>query len=281
MKLIKGLLIFLLMLTIIMTVVSGTQGRKTGGSSPLINSSLEPLTVSCDYTREDLLEGLTAYDTEDGYITDSIIPGEPSVFTEKGVSKIEYYVYDSDNKCGRYKREVTFNDYSSPTVGLSSPLVFYVRDASNGDIVYRLYGRDRLDGDVKHILIDSSDIDYGKAGDYVTSVSLTNSFGDTATYELPVHIIKKTFSGMEIRLNENLVYIKSDTQFDPEVYVKEVEFSQTEELVPQRDWGIDIESNVDTSEAGIYEVRYMIQKNKDEVYGNASGVTWLTVIVTD
>ena len=86
---------------------------------------------------------------------------------------------------------------------------------------------------------------------------------------------------MEIRLNENLVYIKSDTQFDPEVYVKEVEFSQTEELVPQRDWGIDIESNVDTSEAGIYEVRYMIQKNKDEVYGNASGVTWLTVIVTD
>ena len=281
MKLIKGLLVFFLILTIIITIVSGTQGKETSGSAPLINSSLEPLTVSCDYTREDLLEGLTAYDTEDGYITDSIIPGEPSVFTEKGVSKIEYYVYDSDNKCGRYKREVAFNDYSSPTVGLSSPLVFYVRDASNGDIVYRLYGRDRLDGDVKHILIDSSDIDYDKAGDYVTSVSLTNSFGDTATYELPVHIIKKTFSGMEIRLNENLIYIKSDTQFDPEVYVKEVEFSQTEELVPQRDWGIDIESNVDTSEAGIYEVRYMIQKNKDEVYGNASGVTWLTVIVTD
>ena len=281
MKLIKGLLIFLLMLTIIMTVVSGTQGKETGGSSPLINSSLDPLTISCDYTREDLLEGLTAYDTEDGYITDSIIPGKLSSFTEKGVSEIEYYVYDSDGNCGRYKREVVFSDYSSPTVGLSSPLVFYVRDASNGDIVYRLFGRDRLDGDVKHILIDNGDIDYGKAGDYITSVSLTNSFGDSATYELPVHIIKKSIRGMEIRLNEYLVYIKSGTEFDPEDYVKEVEYSQIEELVPQEDWGINIESNVDTSEAGIYEVSYMIKKEKDEIYGNASGITWLTVIVTD
>ena len=42
------------------------------------------------------------------------------------------------------------------------------------------------------------------------------------------------------------------------------EFSQTEELVPREDWGIEIESNVDTSEAGIYEVRYMIQKYRDK-----------------
>lgn len=281
MKLIKGLLIFFLLLTIITTIVLGIQEKETSGSAPIINSSLDPLTVSCDYTREDLLEGLTAYDTEDGYITDSILPGKLSPFTEKGVSEIEYYVYDSDDKCGRYKREVVFSDYRSPTVGLSSPLVFYVRNASNGDIVYRLYGRDRLDGDVKHVLIDSSDIDYGKVGDYITSVSLTNSFGDTATYDLPVHIIKRTISGMEIRLNENLIYIKSGERFDPEAYVKEVEFSQTEELVPREDWGIEIESNVDTSEAGIYEVRYMIQKYRDEIYGNASGLTWLTVIVTD
>ena len=281
MKLIKGLLFFFLILTIIMTIVLGIQEKETSGSAPIINSSMDPLTVSCDYTREDLLEGLTAYDTEDGYITDSILPGKLSPFTEKGVSEIEYYVFDSDDKCGRYKREVVFSDYSSPTVGLSSPLVFYVRNASNGDIVYRIYGRDRLDGDVKHVLIDSSDIDYGKVGDYITSVSLTNSFGDTATYDLPVHIIKRTISGMEIRLNENLIYIKSGERFDPEVYVKEVEFSQTEELVPQKDWNIEIESNVDTSEAGIYEVRYMIKKDKDEIYGSASGITWLTVIVTD
>ena len=281
MKLIKGLLIFLLMLTIIMTVVSGTQGKETGVSSPLINSSLDPLTISCDYTREDLLEGLTAYDTEDGYITDSIIPGKLSPFTEKGVSELEYYVYDRDGNCGRYKRKIVFSDYKSPEVGLAYPLVFYARDASNGNLVNCFYGRDRLDGDVKLIRVVSSDIDYAKAGDYSASVSLTNSFGDTATYDLPVHIIKKTISGMEIRLNEYLIYIKSGTEFNPEDYVKEVEFGQTEELVPREDWGINIESNVDTSEAGIYEVSYMIKKEKDEIYGNASGITWLTVIVTD
>jgi len=281
MKLIKGILIFFLMLTIILTIVSGIQEKETNGSAPLINSSLNPLTVSCDFTREDLLEGLTAYDTEDGYITKNIIPGKLSPFTEKGVSEIEYYVYDSDDNCGRYKREVVFSDYSSPKVGLSAPLVFYAKNASYSDLINCIYGSDSLDGEVNHIRVNSSDIDYAKAGDYTVSISLINSFGDTANYDLPVHIIKRSYGGMEIHLNENLIFIKSDEQFDPEDFVKEVEFSQTEELVPQKDWNIEIESNVDTSEAGIYEVRYMIKKDKDEVYGSASGITWLTVIVTD
>ena len=82
-------------------------------------------------------------------------------------------------------------------------------------------------------------------------------------------------------LSENLVYIKSGTEFDPSDYVKEVELSQTEELIPEKDWGIEIESNVDSSETGVYEVSYMIKKVRDEEYGNASGITWLTVIVID
>ena len=281
MKLIKGLLIFSLILIIIMTVVSEKQEKENYGAAPLINCSVDPLTISFNYTKEDLLIGLTAYDTEDGYITDSIIPGKLSPFSAKGVTEVEYYVYDSDGNCGRYKRKVVFSDYSSPRVALLNPLVFYAKEASDGVIMNSLYGNDCLDGDVKHIRVNGSDIDYSKVGDYTISISLINSFGDTATYDLPVHIIKKTISGMEIRLNEYLIYIKSGTEFNPEDYVKEVEFGQTEELVPREDWGINIESNVDTSEAGIYEVSYMIKKEKDEIYGNASGITWLTVIVTD
>ena len=66
MKLIKGFLILFLLLTIIITIFSGTREEETAGSAPIINSSLDSLTVSCDYTREDLLEGLMAYDAEDG-----------------------------------------------------------------------------------------------------------------------------------------------------------------------------------------------------------------------
>ena len=77
MKLIKGLLIIALLLVVAITIYSG----------PIINSSLDPLTVSCDFTREDLLKGLTAYDAEDGYITDSIIPGSFSLFKEKAYLK--------------------------------------------------------------------------------------------------------------------------------------------------------------------------------------------------
>lgn len=281
MKLIKGLIIIILMITIITTIVLESKEHDQKGSAPLINIIQDPLTVTCDFTREDLLQGIIAYDPEDGYITDSIIPGSFTSFTDKGVSEIEYYVYDSDNNCGRNKRSVVFSDYSSPKVSLSNPLVFYAKDASNEDLINCLNGKDSLDGDLKHIRVDNSNIDYRKAGNYSVSVSLINSFGDIAAYDLPVHIIKRTYQGMEIRLTENLVYIKSGTEFDPAAYVKEVEQTQTEELVPQKDWGINIQSNVDTSKPGVYEVRYMIEKKDDKVYGNVSGITWLTVIVTD
>ena len=278
MKLIKGILIFFLLLTIIVTIASRNR-EEPDGYAPIITSSLDPLTVSCDYTKEDLMEGLTAYDVEDGYITDRIIPGKFTDFTEKGVSEIDYYVYDSDDNCGRYKRKVVFSDYSSPKVIISQPLVFYAKEASDGVLMDCLYGKDCLDGDVKHIKVNSSDVNYAKVGDYTISISLSNSFGDTATYDLPVHIIKRSYSGMEIRLNKNLIYIKSGTGFDPAGFVKEVEFAPTEELVPRKDWGINIQSNVDTKKAGIYEVRYMIKKVRDGVYGDASGITWMTVIV--
>ena len=281
MKLIKGLLLFSLLLTITIAIVSRTQKKETNSSFPIINSNLDSVNVSCNYTREDLLEGLIAYDIEDGYITDRIIPGVITPFTEKGVAQIDYYVYDSDDNCGRYKREVVFSDYSSPVVALTRPLVFYAKNASDGVLMEFIYGNDCLDGDVKHIKVTGSDIDYSKAGDYTLSISLINSFGDTAVYDLPVHIIKNTYRGFEIRLNENLIYIKSGSKFDPASFVKEVEWNQTEELVPQKDWGIKIKSNVDTAKAGIYEVQYMIKKEKDELYGNVSAVTWLTVIVTD
>ena len=279
--LIKILLILFLALTIYMTVVSVNRKAEIIRSAPLINCSLDPLIVSCDYTKEDLMEGLVAYDAEDGYITGNIIPGEFTPFTEKGVTELEYYVYDSDGNCGRYNRKVVFSDYISPKVALSNPLVFYPKEASNGTVKDCLYGKDCFDGDVKLIRVDSSNIDYAKAGNYSISISLINSFGDTAVFNLPVHIKRRTYWGMDIRLSENLVYIKSGTQFNPADYVKEVELSQTEELVPQKDWGISIQSNVDTAKAGVYEVEYMINKKEDKVYGNVSGITWLTVIVTD
>lgn len=281
MILIKALFIISLALTIYLTIIQGSRVKEVKRSVPIINSSQDPLTVSCEYTSQDLLKGLTAYDAEDGYITDSIIPGPFAPFTEKGVSEIQYSVFDSDGNCGRYKRIVIFSDYSSPTVALSEPLVFYPKEATNIEVKEYLYGNDCLDGDVKLIKINSSNVNYDVAGDYSISISLINSFGDSTSYTLPLHIIKKTFWGFDIRLKEYLIYVKKGTNFNPEDYVKEVELNQTEELVPQKDWGIKIQSNVDTSKAGVYEVSYTIKKVKDEVYGDASGITWLTVIVTD
>lgn len=70
---------------------------------PEITSDREVLEISCDYTEEDLLAGLSAYDETDGDLTSQIIPGSFSRFIEDGVCNLTYVVFDSDQKSTVYR----------------------------------------------------------------------------------------------------------------------------------------------------------------------------------
>ena len=61
---------------------------------PEISSDREVLEITCEYTEEQLLEGLTASDGTDGDLTSQIIPGSFSRFIDDGVCNISYVVFD-------------------------------------------------------------------------------------------------------------------------------------------------------------------------------------------
>ncbi len=278
MKLIKIGLLALLILLVAYQTVTDKRTPKNSGNAPVISSDVDEIKIRCKYKEEDLLQGLTAYDIEDGYITDKILVGSFSDFTERGVSSLEYAVYDSDDNIAVFRRKVVFTDYAPPRITMSEPWVFKATDSIYNKPSLTLKGTDMLDGDIsKHILISSADLDFSKPGKYTASVYMKNSFGDEVTMDLPIHILDPGQSGYVIELTKPLIYAKIGETILPEQYLSAVRNEYTSEIIPAEEYELTINSNVDTSEAGVCEIQFTAVSSD----GVQRGETWLTVVVGD
>lgn len=120
---------------------------------------------------------MTAKDDKDGDLTDEIVIGKVSHFSEKGVSKIEYVVFDKENNVGKYERIVHFDNYTSPKFELTEPLMYRTNDKIT--LSDRLMAKDMITGDISDkIKFESSNVIQNKKGVYQVTVSVKNQFGD-------------------------------------------------------------------------------------------------------
>lgn len=276
MKLVKlGLILLIIPLIAYQAAVTG-RGQKGSGNIPVISCDVDELQIPCQYEETELLQGLTAYDVEDGYITDQILVGEFSDFTERGVASLEYAVYDADGNMTTYNRKVVFSDYTPPRIMISSPWVFKPANNSYDVPSLELTAADLLDGDIsRRLLITSEDMDFYEPGRYTASVSLKNSFGDEVKMDLPVHILERGLGGITIELTEPMIYVDQGAAVNPGDYIAAIRNEYTSETIPDTGYKLTINSNVDTSKDGIYEIQYYAV-SPDQVQ---RGETWLTVVV--
>ena len=241
-------------------------------NKPEIVSDREVLEIPCDYTREQLMEGLTATDREDGDLTSKIVAGSFSRFIEPGLCNLTYVVFDSTDQPASLTRQVRFTDYHSPRFTLTEPLVFAEGEGSYNELMARLGARDQLDGDLTDWITQTdTDVNYQRAGSYTTTLEMSNSLGDAVTQDLPIHVVAAEGHSLEIVLNTGIAYIDQGSGVDAGAYVEELLDNQGNNL----DTGlISSENNVDPQTPGCYEIHYQA----DDGMGNA-GETWLTVIV--
>ncbi len=240
---------------------------------PVITSDREVLEIPCDYTEEQLLEGLTASDEEDGDLTSQIIAGSFSRFIEKGVSNMTYVVFDSADQPATLTREVRFTDYHSPRFTLTEPLVFAEEEGSYTEAMARLGAQDMLDGNLKDWITQTeTDVNYQRTGSYTMTVEVSNSFGDTSSAGLPVHVVSAESRTMDIELSTSILYVSAGSSVDPDSYIQRVTDARGDEVDPGR---VSVSSNVDTQNPGVYEIHYEVSD------GSSAGETWLTVIVEE
>lgn len=239
---------------------------------PEITSDREVLEIPCDYTEEDLLEGLSAYDETEGDLTSQIIPGSFSRFIEDGVCNLTYVVFDSSDQPASLTRRVRFTDYHSPRFTLSQPLVFAVQEGSYTEAMNRLGAEDMLDGDRDDWIVQTdTDVNYQMEGSYTMTVEVTNSFGDVSTAALPVHVVNPERQNLNISLSAAIVYIGVGENVDPDAYVAGVTDAEGDSLDTDI---VSASSNVDPETPGCYEIHYQASGGDGQ-----SGETWLTVIV--
>ena len=232
---------------------------------PIITSQTDEIEVSVEYTEDQLKEGLSAWDEEDGDLTDEILVGEFSQFIEKGVCNVNYIVFDSSNQPATFTRKVRFTDYKSPSFTLSAPLIFESGAAAN--VLDQIGAQDALEGDVSFMVRQTdSDILYQAPGTYTIHVEVTNSLGDVSDAALPVHIVDQ---GTNLLINRQpLIYAKKGSAFDANSCKNHVGNAEGTALDAGK---IKVVSNVNTNEAGVYEVCLTCE----------TGITWTTVIVIE
>lgn len=270
MKIMKLMLIMVFVLSLAVFGVSELielSGRDT--TDPVIESDREVLEIPCAYTQEQLMEGMSASDKEDGDLTDRIVTGLFSRFISHGVSTLNYVVFDSANQAASLTRDVHFTDYHSPRFTLTKPLVFLQEEGSSTEVMNRLGAEDMLDGDLNDwIMQTDTDVNYSVIGSYTTLVEVSNSFGDTSIEALPVHVVSGENQQVQINLKENIVYIQQGTNINPVDYIKNVRDNNGLSIDIST---VSVESGVDVNTPGCYEIHYTAALG--------AGETWLIVIV--
>lgn len=275
MKYVKMMLLLALLLASGIFTISEIKERNDRDSSiPVITSDREILEIPCDYTRGQLMEGLNAYDEKDGDLTSDIVVGSISRFLEKGVCDVNYVVFDSANQPFSLTRKLKFTDYHSPQFILTEPLIFEEGEGSYQKTVERIGAVDQLDGDLKEWIrqIDT-DASYQKEGTYHIAMEVSNSFGDTVSVNLPIHVVRSGVQNLDIRLSSAICYIGIGETIDPQAMLDGVYDSDENALDPEI---VTAVSNVNAQEAGCYEIEYQANDGQGNI-----GEAWLVVVVQE
>lgn len=243
-------------------------------SKPQISASTDTIEVTSEYTREDLMKGISAWDEKDGDLTSKVVFSSPSRFMKKGVCSLTYVVFDSSGQSASLTRKVKFTDYHSPRFTLSQPLVFVEGEGSNQEAMKRLGAEDILDGNRKEWIVQKeSNANYQFPGAYSITVEVDNSFGDTSTESLPIHVVSVSSQQIRIELSQKIVYVSVGQELNPASYIAKVTGTGGESIDPAK---VSVSSNVNINVPGCYEIHYEIKDDQGE-----RGETWLTVIVED
>lgn len=268
MRFVKRLLIAVLcVVSVVFVGTRVTQAHSGRNIPPEISCDQALLEVSVLQDEQVLLSGITAYDQQDGDLTDQILVAGTSKLIGEDTAKVTYLVFDSDDNMASLERTIRYLDYHRPEITVNQPMNFS-RDGSVA-ILECLSASDVIDGDISQRIRISTLRATQDSSIYIVVAQVTNSMGDTSRVELPVVLMESDSSRPVIELRSYLVHVEQDSDFQPSRYVKGVSVGRRELSVRDVEW----ESEVDTTQPGTYWVKYTCDN------AGSVGITMLTVVV--
>ena len=257
----KGFSIVLIVLTVLSVAGLGVYrllaARSVSGAAPEITFDNQILEVTTDAIEEELLQGVTATDAEDGDVTDSVLVETSTHFIKDNTIEVTYVAFDSQGHVTKAKRNVRYVDYVPPRFYLTGPLLF--SESGVSELMSYIGARDCIDGDISSRVKAStpeSGVNLSTPGEHMLEFRVTNSTGDTAYLNVVVEVVSGYASSRQIPLTDYLVYLPVDAEFDPRSYLDE-------EFASER--GLEIENEVDPETPGIYDVHYTLGESRSRL----------------
>ena len=221
MRIVRVITVVVFLMSVVIWGIGKYYDLNLDETPPIIEADTDEIHVSTKADEAELKKGLTATDDVDGDLSDGIVIANISPFLEKGVCKIEYMVFDHSNNVGHYERTVYFDDYKSPEINLTAPLMY----KQNKEIILtdRLFAIDQLEGDISDKLrFSTAGASQYETGVYELYVEARNSYGDLVKETLLLNIIPYENDRGYIRLKEYLIYVPAGRKIYPEKYIDRV-----------------------------------------------------------
>lgn len=256
--------------------------------APRISMDSESIEISVTDPEEAILSGVSATDSNDGDVSDTLIVESMGQFLSTGRRNVTIAAFDSSSNVAKVTRQVLYTDYTSPKFSLSAPLRFPINTNS---ILDNVTATDCLDGDISSQIkvSTSSKIDVTVADDYDTILTVTNSAGDTTKLPCTVTIYdNSTNSGSpQFTLSDYLIYVPVGENVSPWSYVQQiimrnVTYTRAEDgnlyspdgslVLTKAD--VSIKGDVDTNTPGTYEYVFKLTDSN-----NKTGQVRLIVVV--
>lgn len=256
--------------------------------APRISMDSDTIEISVEDSEEKILEGVTASDSNDGDVSDTLIVESMGQFISPGRRNVTVAAFDSSSNVAKLTRHVIYTDYRSPRFSLSAPLRFPI---NTSNILENFTASDVLDGDLTNqIKISTSTyVDVQVADDYDCILTVANSAGDNVKLPCTVTIYDSTSinGAPEIVLSDYLIYTEAGSKINPwsyvsSIYIRGVEYAKGADgnlyspdglMSITRD-DVTIKGEVDINTPGTYEYSYKIT----DANNNAGRVRLIVVV---
>ena len=240
----------------------------TGGESPTIHFDKDEIEVSTKATDEELLQGVTANDAEDGDVTDSLMVERIASLDGKNTITVSYVAFDSQNHVTRASRSAHYTDYTSPRFTMSRPMVFM--PTAVGDMMDGIGAADCIDGDISvkvRAAYDNTESALREPGEHKVELTVTNSVGDHVSLMVPILVTESSPRSDQLPLKSYLVYLSKGSEFNPTLYYSDELVKSLADAAAKRSYNepdpMRVESNVNTATEGVYTVDYKIVRNEE------------------
>lgn len=234
---------------------------RTDTQAPKINMQDQVLEVSVEDPRSALIQGITASDSTDGDVTDSIVVESIRLLSKDGSISVGYAAFDSAGNVAKAQRDARFTDYHSPRFTLNGPLLY--RYGHSFDILSTIGAEDVIDGDIQHrvraTVTEATSLT--ALGTHRVRFQVTNSLGDTVTAVFPVEVYSSDTYNATLTLTDYLVYLPKGSEFDAASYLDTFTFlGETHilgEVLPEN-YSLKTRGQVQPNYPGTYTLEYRL-----------------------